>query len=95
MKTKDNIGAYEKLLNTLGMELDDPYWEREKVLRIIADKLTILEDEGWLDTFLQMNDVESALEGSCWYEGQMETHYDSGFESGQENAAEYRPVSFI
>jgi len=31
--TKDNIGAYEKLLNTLGMELDDPYWEREKGIK--------------------------------------------------------------
>ncbi len=87
--TKDNIGAYEKLLNTIGMELDDPYWERERGIRILVDKLYLLEDDGWLDTFMEMNDVETALEQSCWYEGQMETHYDSGYESGYESADEY------
>jgi hypothetical protein len=44
-KTKDGIGAYEKLLNVLGLELDDPFWEREKALRNLESKLRILEDE--------------------------------------------------
>ena len=88
MKTKDNIGAYEKLLNVLGLELDDPYWKREKVLRNVADKLQILDNENWLDSFLDMNDVWITLENSCWYESQMESHYDAGYYSGSESAWE-------
>ena len=86
--TKDGIGAYEKLLNTIGMELDDPYWERERGIRVLADKLNLLEDDGWLDTFMEMNDVQTALEGSCWYEEQTEHHYDLGHEAGRESAYE-------
>ena len=51
MKTKDNIGAYEKLLNTLDMNLDDPYWERERAIRILINQLEAVKDMGsdWWD----------------------------------------------
>ena len=89
--TKDGIGAYEKLLNTLGMELDDPYWERERGIRKLINQLEAVKDMGeyWWDGFMESHDIWTAIEESCFYTQQMETHYDSGYESGQENAYGY------
>lgn len=89
--TKDGIGAYEKLLNTLGMELDDPYWEREKAIRVLINQLEAVKDMGdaWWDGFMESNDMWNTIEQSCQYQDDMETHYDSGYESGTEYACEW------
>ena len=85
-------GSYEKLLNVLNLDLDSPYWEREEVLENLADKLQILHNEGWLDTFLEMTDLYHALESSCWYSSERESwensfgesEYSAGYDAAME-----------
>ena len=97
MKTKDNIGAYEKLLNTLDMNLDDPYWEREKAIRDLIHQLELVKDMGddWWDVFMESNDMWSAIEQSCYFEQEMEGSYNAGYESGMESGYESYYEDFI
>ena len=88
------IGSYEKLLNVLNLNLDSPFTEREEALENLADKLQILEDEGWLDRFLEMADLYDALESSCWYrdreENIREEESEYGYQAGYDAAVEDR-----
>jgi hypothetical protein len=86
------IGAYEDLLDSIGFSLDDPFSEREKALHNLADKLHILNSEGWLERFLGMSDLFEALESSCWYDGERESWEERGYEYGRESA--YEDIEF-